>query len=155
MHVIVWYILKTDFVWLLLNVLVFATCIRHKADLVALHVLLLPCPFSNFFLATFPSFIKLPPTRSCIFLFLLNAIVGLLKSKLRNSRLWNVPIFSYEFWYYGSVLLYVNTSSMIFLLLIFSLFCKMYLYVCFYMYVHACIYIKTYTYFYIYEVRPD
>ena len=79
--------LKTLFVCLLLNVLVFTTCMQHKADLVVLHVLLLPCRFLNFFLATFPSFIKWSLIRSCIFLFLLNAIVGLLTKTLPNSGL--------------------------------------------------------------------
>ena len=65
--------LKTLFVRLLLNVLVFITCIQPKADLVVLHVLLLPCRFTNFFLAAFPYF-KWPPMRSRIFLSLLNAI---------------------------------------------------------------------------------
>ena len=68
---------QTIFVWLLLNVLVFTSCIQHKADLVVLHVLLLPCRFSNFFLAILPSFIKWPPMRSYIFLFILNATVDL------------------------------------------------------------------------------
>ena len=79
--------LKTLFVWLLLNVLIFTTCIHHKADLVVLHVFLLACHFSNFFLAAFWSFIKWPPMRSCIFLFLSNAIVDLLTNTLRNSGL--------------------------------------------------------------------
>ena len=78
---------KTIIVWLLLNVLVFTTCIQHKADLIVVHVLLLPCRFSNFFFAIFPSFIKWPPMRSCIFLFLLNATVGLLTNTLQNSGL--------------------------------------------------------------------
>ena len=47
--------------------LVCASYIQHKADVIVLHVLLLPCRFSNFYLATYPSFIKWPPMRSCIF----------------------------------------------------------------------------------------
>ena len=77
----VWYILKL-FVWLLLNILVLFTCTQHKADLVVLQILFLPCSFSNFFLTTFQSFIKCSPMRSFIFLFLLNAVVGLLTNPL-------------------------------------------------------------------------
>ena len=120
------YMLKTIFVWLLLNILVFPTCIHHKADLVVLHVLLLPYRFSNFFLATLPSYIKWEPMRSCIFLFLLNATVGLLTNTLRNSglicRMCHFFLTTYDL--FGSVLVYVDTSGMFFLLLRFSLFCK-------------------------------
>ena len=42
---------------------------------------------SNFFLATFLFFIKFQPIRSCIFSFLLNAIVGLSTNTLWNSGL--------------------------------------------------------------------
>ena len=62
-------------------------CMQHKADLVILQVLLLPCLFSNFFLPTFPSFMKWPSIKSCIFLFLLDAIVGLLTNTLQSSGL--------------------------------------------------------------------
>ena len=82
MHVIVWYMLKTLFVWLHLNLLVFTTFIQHQANLVVLHVFLLSCRFSNCFLATFSSFIKWPHMRSW---FLLNATVGLLTNTLQNS----------------------------------------------------------------------
>ena len=60
--------LKIYFVWLLLNALVFTTCTQNKAGFVALYVLLLPCRFSNFLLATFPSFIKLLPMKSSVWL---------------------------------------------------------------------------------------
>ena len=118
--------LRILFVWLLLNVLVFTTCIQHKADLIVLHVLLLPCRFSYFFLATFAFFIKWPPMRSCISLFLLSVIVGLSTNTLQNSAM---PCRTCQFQLttsdmFGSVLLYVNASGMFFLLLLFSLFCK-------------------------------
>ena len=117
--------LKTLFVRLLLNVLVFITCIQPKADLVVLHVLLLPCRFSNFFLAAFPYF-KWPPMRSRIFLFLLNAIVVLLTNTLRNSglicRMCHFFLTTSDM--FGRVQFYVNISGMFFLLLLFSLFCK-------------------------------
>ena len=75
--------LKIPFFWLRLIVLIFTACIQHKADFVALQALLPPCRFSNFFLATFQSFIKWPSVTSCILLFLLNAIIGLLTNTLR------------------------------------------------------------------------
>ena len=77
--------LKTLFVWLHLNSLVFTTFIQHKAYLVVLHVFLLSSRFSNCFLPTFSSFIKWPHMRSKIFLFLLNATAGLLRNTLQNS----------------------------------------------------------------------
>ena len=65
----VWYMLKTIFIWLQLNLLVFTSCIQqqHKPDLVLELVFLLPCYFSGFFLATIPYFFKWPSMRSCIF----------------------------------------------------------------------------------------
>ena len=53
--------------------------------LAVLQALLLHFHFSNFFVGTSPSFIKWLPMRSCIFLFLLNTIVGLLTNTLWNS----------------------------------------------------------------------
>ena len=99
---------------------------QHKAELVVLHVLLLLCRFSNFFLANFPSFIICPPMRSCMFLFLLNAIVALLTNTLQKSRLIcrMCQFFLTTSNMFGSVQLYVNNSGIFFLLLIFSLFCK-------------------------------
>ena len=112
-RIIVWYMLKTLFVWLLLLVLVFTTCIQNKADLVVLHVLLLPYCFSHSFLATFPSFLKWSPTRSCIFLFLLNAIAGLLINTLRNSGLIcrMCQFFLTTFDMFGSVLFNVTLAA--------------------------------------------
>ena len=86
----VWYMLKTLFVCIPLNVLVFTTCIQYRANLVVLHVLLLPCRV--FLISSWQLFhlFKWPPLRFCIFLFLLihlNAIVGLLTNTLRNSGL--------------------------------------------------------------------
>ena len=77
-----WHTLKTLFVWLLMNVLVFTTCIRHKAarwwekyfskrslvkknacyehwtsENIFMYILLLPYRFSNFSFATFPQFL--------------------------------------------------------------------------------------------------
>ena len=65
--------LKTLFIWLLLNVVV-------------LQLLVLPKRFCNLCLETFLSFMKWPPT-SCTFSFLLNANVGLLTNALQNSGL--------------------------------------------------------------------
>ena len=61
-----------------------------------------------------------------IFLFLLNPIVGLLTNILRNSGLIcrMCQFFLTTSNMFGSVLLYVNTSGMFFLLLFFSLFYK-------------------------------
>ena len=83
----VWDMMKTLLVWLLSNVLVFTTCIQHKADPVILQVLLLPCRFSNLILAVFPLFIKSPPRGHIFFLFLLYSIVGLLTNALQNPAL--------------------------------------------------------------------
>ena len=64
---------------------------------------------------------------SCsILLFLWNTTIGLLSNTLRNSGLIcsMCQIFLTIYDMFGSVQLYVNTSGMLFLLLIFSLFCK-------------------------------
>ena len=105
---------------------IFTTYIQHKADLIVLHVLLLPCRFSNFFLATFPFFIKWPPMRPCIFLFPSNAIVGLLTNTLRNSWLSCriCQFFCTTSDMFVSILLYVNTGGMFFLRLLFHYFAK-------------------------------
>ena len=75
--------LKTLFVWLLLNVLVFTTCIQDKANFVVLHVLLLPCRFSSFLSATF--FLYQIATYEVLYIFI--SIAGLLTNTLRNSGL--------------------------------------------------------------------
>ena len=105
--------LENFFICLLLNVLVFSTCIQHKADVVVLPILLLPCCFPNFFLAAFSFFIKWLCMRSFIFLFILNAVIGLLANTLGNSGL---ICRMCQFFYltsdrFGSVNLYINSSS--------------------------------------------
>ena len=88
--------------------------------------MLLPYGFSNSFLATFSSLIKLPSMKFCMFLFLLNAIVGLLTNTLWSSGLIcrMCQLFLTASDMSGSVPFYVNTSGIFFLLLIFSLFFK-------------------------------
>ena len=86
----------------------------------------LPSHFSNFFFATFWYFVNWPPMSCSILLFLWNTTIGLLSNTLRNSGLIcsMCQIFLTIYDMFGSVQLYVNTSGMLFLLLIFSLFCK-------------------------------
>ena len=64
--------------------------------------------------------------RSSTFLFILNANVGLLTKTFQKSGLIcrMCQIFLKTSDVFGSILLYVKTSGMYFLLLIFSLFCK-------------------------------
>ena len=77
LQVIVWYMLKTVFVWLLLHVLVSTNCMRNKADLVVPQAFLSPHRVSNFFLGNISSFVKWPLMRSCIFFILLNDIADI------------------------------------------------------------------------------
>ena len=82
--------------------------------------------FSNFFLATFPYFIKWSLMRFCIFLFLLSAIVNLLTNTLRNSgMICRMSIFfPTTSDVFVSVLFYVNTGGMFFFCYFFHYFAK-------------------------------